>query len=151
MRPPAKAPATPVPPRARAEGEPQIALRWGAIAGGLVVAYLLSVALGVVLAAAGLAGNLSAVPIGQFVALFCGGYFAGRWARVSGFMNGVIVAVAWIAVWALQNSLYEARLVREYGPLALPRMNMVGIIIGDLLNLVAAGLGGWLSARKSEV
>jgi hypothetical protein len=65
-------------------------------------------------------------------------------------MNGVAVAVAFIAVWAIQNALLEARLVREYGPLALPRMNMGGIILGDLLHLCAAAFGGWLSERKGK-
>jgi hypothetical protein len=125
-------------------------LRWGAILGGLVVAYLLSVALGVVLARVGLAGNLSAIPLVQFAALFIGGYFAGRWAGTSGFMNGVVVAVVWIGVWAVQNAFLEARLVQENGPLALPRMNMAGIVLGDLLNLCAAAFGGWLSERRSE-
>jgi hypothetical protein len=134
----------------RAGGEPQIRLRWGAIAGGLAVAYVASFAFGVILARAGLAGNLSVVPLAQVAALFAGGYIAGRWARVSGFMNGVAVAVAFIAVWAIQNALFEARLVREYGPLALPRMNMGGIILGDLLHLSAAAFGGWLSERKAK-
>jgi hypothetical protein len=124
-------------------------LRWGAILGGLVVAYLLSVALGVVLARTGLAGNLSVIPLVQFTALFTGGYFAGRWAGTSGFMNGVVVAVVWIGAWAVQNAFFEARLVQEHGPLALPRMNMAGIILGDLLNLCAAAFGGWLSERRS--
>ncbi|MGH2351355.1 MAG: hypothetical protein ACRDJN_07035 [Chloroflexota bacterium] len=125
-----------------------ITLRWGAILGGLAVAYIASVAFGVLLARVGQAGNLSVVPLVQFVALFAGGYVAGRWAGVSGFMNGVVVAVAFIAVWAVQNGILEARLVHEYGPLALPRMNMGGIILGDLLNLSAAALGGWLAERK---
>jgi hypothetical protein len=125
-------------------------LRWGAILGGLVVSYILSVAFGVVLANVGLAGNLSAVPIVQFAALFTGGYFAGRWAGTSGFMNGVVVAVAWIAVWAVQNAFFEARMVQEHGPLALPRMNMAGIILGDVLNLCAAAFGGWLSEKRPE-
>lgn len=126
-----------------------IRLRWGSIVGGLVVSYLISVALGVVLAGTGLASNISLLPILQFIALFAGGYVAGRWAGVSGFMNGVAVAVAFIVVWAAQNALLEARLVQENGPLALPRMNMGGIILGDLLNLSAAAFGGWLSERKS--
>ena len=136
-------------PAGASTGEPRpITLRWGAIAGGLVVAYLCSVACGVVLAAAGLGRNLSVIPLVQFVALFAGGYVAGRWAGVSGFMNGVAVAVGWIVVWAAQNAVFEARLVQEHGPLALPRMNMGGIILGDLLNLSAAALGGWLGEGK---
>ncbi|MDQ3699727.1 MAG: hypothetical protein M3442_02275, partial [Chloroflexota bacterium] len=85
-----------------------------------------------------------------------GGYVAGRWAQgrdrsgaiVSGFMNGVAVAVAFIVVWAVQNAVQEAWLVQEYGPVALPRMNMGGIILGDVLLLSAAALGGWIAERK---
>ncbi len=127
-----------------------ITLRWGAIAGGLVAAYLAAVALGVVLARLGLSRSLAALPLAQFVALFAGGYVAGRWAGVSGFMNGVAVAVAFIMAWAVQNALFEARLVQEYGPLALPRMNMGGNILGDLLNLSAAAFGGWVAERKGD-
>jgi hypothetical protein len=109
---------------------------------------LASVAIGIVLARAGLGTSLTAVPLGQFVALFAGGFTAGRLARVSGFINGAVVAVVFIVVWAAQNTIWEAWLVQENGPLALPRMNMGGIVVGDLLNLTAAAFGGWLAERK---
>ncbi|MDQ3699321.1 MAG: hypothetical protein M3442_00190, partial [Chloroflexota bacterium] len=90
-----------------------ISLKWKAILGGLAVAYIASVAMGVLLARSGQASNLSAVPLVQFLGLFAGGYVAGRWAQgrdrsgaiVSGFMNGVAVAVAFIVVWAVQNAV----------------------------------------------
>ena len=133
-----------------------ISLKWKAVLGGLAVAYIASVAMGVLLARVGQAGNLSALPLVQFLGLFAGGYVAGRWAQgrgrsgplVSGFMNGVAVAVAFIVVWAVQNAVQEAWLVQEYGPVALPRMNMGGIILGDVLLLSAAALGGWIAERK---
>ena len=75
--------------------------------------------MGVLLAKTGLAGNLTLFPFVQFSALFAGGYVAGRWAGVSGFMNGVAVAVAFIVVWAVQNAVQEAQLVDRFGPLAL--------------------------------
>jgi hypothetical protein len=131
-----------------ADGQPSITLKWFAILGGLAVSYIASVAMGVVLARTGLAGNLTLFPFVQFLALFAGGYVAGRWAGVSGFMNGVAVAVAFIVVWAVQNAVQEARLVDEFGPLALPRMNIPGILLGDVLNLSAAAFGGWLADRK---
>ena len=87
-------------------------------------------------------------------------YVAGRWATSRGnhrwgasaphgvgFINGVAVAVAFIVVWAVQNGIQEAQLVDEFGPLALPRMNIPGIVLGDFLNLSAAALGG-LADRK---
>lgn len=149
--------ATPDAPRS-------MSLKWRAILGGLGVAYIASVAMGVLLARGGLAGNLSLLPLVQFLGLFAGGYVAGRWAQgrgrtvpgdrpaqpVSGFMNGVVVAVAFIVVWAVQNAVQEAWLVQEYGPVALPRMNMGGIILGDLLLLSGAALGGWLAEREQR-
>jgi hypothetical protein len=132
-----------------------LALKWPAILGGLAVAYVASVAMGVLMARAGLAGNLALFPFVQFLALFCGGYVAGRWAgrgsgekRPSGFLQGVAVAIGFIVVWAAQNAILEARLVDEYGPLALPRMNIPGILLGDFLNLSAAAFGGWIAERK---
>jgi hypothetical protein len=119
------------------------------------VAYVAAVAMGVLLARAGLAGNLTYFPFVQFLALFSGGYVAGRWAgrdsegkRRSGFVQGVAVAIGFIVVWAAQNAVLESRLVDEYGPLALPRMNIPGILLGDFLNLSAAALGGWMAERK---
>jgi hypothetical protein len=126
----------------------QIRLKPGAIAGGAVVAYIVSVALGIVLARTGIGYSYYLLPLAQFIALYAGGYFAGRWAGTSGFMNGVVVAVLWIVVWAVQNAMYEAQLVQDAGPAALPRMNMGGIIIGDLLNLSAAAFGGWMAERR---
>ncbi|HEX2326266.1 MAG TPA: hypothetical protein VH257_01225 [Chloroflexota bacterium] len=114
------------------------------------MAYVAAVAMGVLLARTGLAGNLALFPFVQFMALFIGGYVAGRWAGrgSSGFMQGVAVAIGFIVVWAAQNAILEARLVDEYGPLALPRMNIPGILLGDFLNLSAAAFGGWIAERK---
>ena len=143
------------------EGQRTLALKWPAILGGLAVAYVAAVAMGVLLARTGLAGNLALFPFVQFMALFTGGYVAGRWAgrgrsaaarsgagSPSGFMQGVAVAIGFIVVWAAQNAILEARLVDEFGPLALPRMNIPGILLGDFLNLSAAAFGGWIAERK---
>src|SRR5437764_1132827 len=51
---------------------------------------------------------------------------------------------------ASANGRYEAGLVQENGPLALPTMNMGGIVLGDFLNLSAAAFGGWLAERKGS-
>jgi hypothetical protein len=173
-KPAAEAPRPPVPPPQSSErlgrefappdAPRPITLRWLAILGGLVVGYGASVGLGFLLARMGQAENLSLVPLVQFGALFLGGAVAGWWAmasraapsraapsraapRGSGFINGVAVAVAFIVVWAIQNAIYESWLAETYGPLALPRMNMGGIILGDLLNLTAAAFGGALAER----
>jgi hypothetical protein len=130
--------------------ELEIRLRWGAIAAGVITSYLLAVALGFGLARAGLADGVAWLPLAQFLALFAGGLLAGRLAGTSGFMNGAAVAVAFIVVWAAGSALYEAWLVREYGPLVLPRMNIGGIILGDVLNLSAAAFGGWLGHKAQK-
>ena len=122
---------SPRPPGGRGAGRgrrAELTLKWPAILGGLAVAYVASVAMGVLLARTGLAGNLALFPFVQFLALFAGGYVAGRWAGrgssgegsgasgPSGFMQGVAVAIGFIVVWAAQNAILEARLVDEFGP-----------------------------------
>ena len=134
----------------RSADEPEVTFRWRAIAAGVVLSYLLAVAIGYALARTGLASSFIWYPLSQFAALFAGGYLSARIAGVSGFMNGVAVAIAFIVVWALGNSLSEARLVQENGPLALPPMNMGGIVLGDFLNLSAAAFGGWLADRTTR-
>lgn len=135
--------------RAEADEPQAIHVRPGAVLAGTVLAYGAMVAGGYVLARTGIGTDLFMQPMVQFLALLLGGFVAGKVAGTSGFINGVAVAVVFIVIWAVQNALWEARLVQENGPLALPRMNMGGIILGDLLNLSAAAFGGWLSERKS--
>jgi len=133
-------------------GEPrEIHVRPIPVAGGVIVAYLSARALALALGATPLASigdQVFLAPLIQFVGLLAGGYVAGRWAGRSGFMNGVAVAVVFIVVWAGLTGFFEARLVQDAGPAALPKMNMGGIVLGDLLNLSAAAFGGWLSERK---
>ena len=118
------------------------------IAVGTLVAFLVVRLLSLGLESTGLTDEFFLLPLVQFVALYSGGFAAGRVANGSGFMNGVAVAVVFIVVWAILNALHEARLVQEVGPAALPRMNMGGIIIGDLLNLIPAAFGGWLAEKR---
>ena len=136
------------PSAARAEEPLRIKLQLLPIAVGTLVAFLLLRLLAFALQSSGLSEQFFALPLVQFIALLAGGFAAGRIARGSGFMNGVAVAVVFIVVWAILNAFYEARLVQEAGPAALPRMNMGGIIIGDLLNLIPAAFGGWLAEKR---
>jgi putative membrane protein (TIGR04086 family) len=115
---------------------------------GTLVAFLLLRLLAFALESSGISDQFFALPLVQFIALYSGGFAAGRIAHGSGFMNGVAVAVVFIVIWAILNAVYEARLVQEAGAAALPRMNMGGIIIGDLLNLVPAAFGGWLAEKR---
>ncbi|NCA13844.1 MAG: hypothetical protein EBS89_06875 [Proteobacteria bacterium] len=130
-------------------------LKWLAIAIGVAVAYGLQVGGGYLAASVGivrdpsaeLAGEFSALPILQFASLTIAAYVAGRLAGVAGFLNGVAVGVAFIVVWAALNAYQESELVREFGPLALPAMNLPGVVLGDALILSSAAFGGWLSDR----
>ena len=130
-------------------------LKWLAIVIGVAIAYGLQVGGGYVAASIGivrdpsaeLAGEFSALPILQFASLTIAAYLAGRMAGVAGFLNGVAVGVAFIVVWAALNAYQESELVREFGPLALPAMNLPGVVLGDVLILSSAAFGGWLSDR----
>ena len=115
---------------------------------GALTAFLVLRALSLALGATGLADQFYLLPLVQFIALYTGGFAAGRVAPSAGFINGVAVAVLFIIVWAVLNAVNEARLVQEAGPAALPKMNMGGIVIGDLLNLVPAAFGGWFAERR---
>jgi len=133
----------------RAERDsPQIRLQLLPIAVGTLVAFLLLRLFSSGLETTALGQHVFLLPLVQFVALYSGGFGAGRIANGSGFINGVAVAVVFIVVWAILNAVNEARLVQEAGPAALPRMNMGGIIIGDLLNLIPAAFGGWLAEKR---
>ncbi|HEU5315922.1 MAG TPA: TIGR04086 family membrane protein [Chloroflexota bacterium] len=115
---------------------------------GALVAFLVLRLLSTLLSATGLGEQYFLLPLAQFIALYSGGFTAGRLAPRSGFINGVSVAILFIVVWAALNAVYEAQLVQAAGPAALPKMNMGGIVIGDLLNLIPAAFGGWLADRR---
>lgn len=138
--------------------ERPMTLKWLAIVIGVAIAYGLQVGGGYLAASVGivrdpsaeLAGEFSALPILQFASLTIAAYVAGRIAGVAGFLNGVAVGVAFIVVWAALNAYQESELVREFGPLALPAMNLPGVVLGDVLILSSAAFGGWLSDRWSS-
>ena len=146
--PAASEPQSPPASRGAEADSPRIKLQFLPIAVGTLVALLLLRLLSTALEASGIGQQFFLLPLVQFVSLYTGGFAAGRLANGSGFMNGVAVAVVYIVVWAILNAVNEARLVQEAGPAALPRMNMGGIIIGDLLNLVPAAFGGWFAEKR---
>jgi putative membrane protein (TIGR04086 family) len=119
-----------------------------AIGVGALVAFLVLRLLSTILTATGLGEQFFLLPLAQFIALYTGGFAAGRMAPQAGFVNGVAVAILFIVVWAVLNAVYEAQLVQQAGAEALPKMNMGGIVIGDLLNLIPAAFGGWLADRR---
>ena len=139
--------------------------RWRAIITGAICAYLLSVGLGYAVAKLGLGDNLIMLPLVTFAALFIGGWLAGWMARTAGPLNACAVGIIYIVGWAVQNAVFESRLVEQlsaalspdmntsggerlgrFGVLkVLPRMNILGILLGDFLILTGAASGGWVA------
>ena len=120
-------------------------IRWPAVLAGFVVAALLGVMLG--RAASVLAGveNPGTLATLEFVALLAGGYLAGRLGGRVGVMQGVAVAVLFILVAASYKAWVEISMVSRFGPQVLGPMDMGGLILGDLIHLTGACLGGWLA------
>ncbi len=135
------------PPAAESADAPDrpVAFRWRGIVAGAICAYLLSVGLGFAVAKLGLGDNLIVRPLVTFVALFIGGWLAGWMARVASPLNGCAVGIVYIVGWAVQNAIFEGRLVEQYGLSVLPRMNILGILLGDFLILIGAASGGWVA------
>ena len=120
-------------------------IRWPAVLLGFIVAALLGMLLG--RAASALAGveNPGELAMLEFVALLVGGYLAGRLGGQVGVMQGVAVAVLFILVAASYKAWVEISLVSRFGPQVLGPMDMGGLILGDLIHLSGACLGGWLA------
>ena len=122
-------------------------------------------ALGFAVAKLGLGDNLIVRPLVTFTALFIGGWLAGWMARVAGPINACVVGIIYIVGWAIQNAMFESRLVEQFGAVLspdlstaeqerlgrfgilklLPRMNILGILLGDFLILIGAASGGWVA------
>jgi hypothetical protein len=120
-------------------------IRWPAVFSGFVVAALLGLMLGRaanVLARVENPGTLATL---EFVALVAGGYLAGRLGGQVGVMQGVAVAVLFILVAASYKAWVEISMVSRFGPQVLGPMDMGGLILGDLIHLTGACLGGWLA------
>jgi hypothetical protein len=120
-------------------------IRWPAVLVGFVVAALIGMVLGTL--AQRLAGieNPGMLASLEFIALLAGGFVAGRLGGQLGVLQGVAVAVLFILVAASLKAWWEIDLATRYGPQVLGPMDMGGLILGDLIHLVGACLGGWLA------
>jgi hypothetical protein len=120
-------------------------IRWPAVLLGFIVAALTGMALGTL--AGRLAGieNPGTLAWLEFVALLAGGYVAGRLGGQFGVMQGVAVAVIFILISASVKAWWEIDLATRFGPQVLGPMDMGGLILGDLIHLTGACLGGWLA------
>jgi hypothetical protein len=120
-------------------------IRWPAVLLGFVVAAVLGVGLGSAARQFGAVDNPGTLATLEFVALVGGGYVAGRLAGRVGVMQGMAVAVIFILVAASVKAWWEIDLASRYGPHVLGPMDMGGLILGDLVHLSGACLGGWLA------
>ena len=123
-------------------------IRWPAVGIGFLIAVAISFAAGLALGRAPIDENPGVLAVPSFLALFAGGYVATRIARQAGLAHGVAVAVIYIFVAASIKALQEMVLAFQWGPFAIGPMNMGGLLLGDLIHLCAATLGGWLAETQ---
>jgi hypothetical protein len=120
-------------------------IRWRAVLLGFVAAALLAMLLGGLASRVGQVENPGMLASLEFLALLIGGYLAGRLSGQFGVMQGVAVAVLFILIAASAKAWWEIDLASRYGPQVLGPMDMGGLILGDLVHLTGACLGGWLA------
>jgi ascorbate-specific PTS system EIIC-type component UlaA len=120
-------------------------IRWPAVLAGFVAAVGPLLVVGMLLGRAPIDENPGLLALPSFVALFGGGYVAGRLARRAGPAHGIAVAVIYIFLAASIKALQELVVAMQWGPAAVGPMNMGGLLLGDLIHLCAATLGGWLA------
>ncbi|HZR99233.1 MAG TPA: YrzE family protein [Chloroflexota bacterium] len=123
-------------------------VRWPAVGVGFLLAVVISLLAGVLLGRPTVDENPGILAVPSFIALFAGGYAAGRIAGRGGLANGVAVAVIYIFVAASIKALQELALAAQWGPFAVGPMNMGGLLLGDLIHLSAGTLGGWLAESQ---
>jgi hypothetical protein len=119
-------------------------IRWPAVLAGFTVAALVGILLGQLAGLAAIENPGSRASL-EFFALVAGGYVAGRLGGRVGVMQGVAVAVLFILVAASYKAWDEIAAATKYGPHVLGPMDMGGLILGDLIHLTGACVGGWLS------
>jgi hypothetical protein len=119
-------------------------IRWPAVLLGFVVAAVIGMLFGKGAQLGGIENPGTHASL-EFFALLAGGYVAGRLAGRVGVMQGMAVAVLFILVAASIKAWWEIDLASRFGPNVLGPMDMGGLILGDLVHLTGACLGGWLS------
>ena len=119
-------------------------IRWPAVLVGFVVAAIVGVVLGSGARLAGIENPGSQASL-EFFALMAGGYVAGRLGERVGVLQGLAVAVIFILIAASIKAWWEIDLASRFGPQVLGPMDMGGLILGDLVHLTGACVGGWLA------
>ncbi len=118
---------------------------WRAVGLGFLTAAMVAVTLGAVGGRLGLEGHLGTAASLEFLALFAGGYVAGRVAGRVGVIQAMAVAIIFILIAASIKAWVEIDLASRFGPHVLGPMDMGGMVLGDLVHLLGAGAGGWLA------
>jgi hypothetical protein len=119
-------------------------IRWPAVAIGFIVAAVIAMLLGTAAQLLGIENPGTRASL-EFVALIAGGYVAGRLGGQVGMMQGVAVAILFILISASSKAWWEIQLASAFGPNVLGPMDMGGLILGDLVHLTGACVGGWLA------
>src|SRR5712691_10006420 len=120
-------------------------IRWPAVLAGFVVAALLGMLFGTIAHQVAAIENPGMLASLEFFALLAGGYVAGRLGGRVGVMQGVAVAILFILIAASIKAWWEIDLATRFGPQVLGPMDMGGLLLGDLVHLSGACLGGWLA------
>ena len=93
------------------------------------------------------------VGICSFLSVMLGAYIAARLAGHQGIFQGIVVAIGFIAVYAVYTFGQEANTVHQalsggsHSLVDLGPMRVEDVFTGDLLALIAGTFGGWLSRR----
>jgi hypothetical protein len=119
-------------------------ISWKGVAAGAVTALVISLSLGRLTADA-LETNLGAQAAMLMVAMFVGGFVAGKVAGGFGVIQGVAIAVIFILIGASIKAYWEIDLATKFGPNVLGPMDMGGLILGDFVYLIGGSAGGWLA------
>lgn len=119
---------------------------------GLLTTLVISVVLGLLITGAGVQ-NAVALTIPNFAAVVAGGFVAGWTAQRTGAIHGAIVAALYLVISGGFNLAAELGLIGG-GPPLLPRMNMGGLLVADVVLLLgsacAGALGHNLAPRRAE-
>ncbi len=121
-------------------------LHWRAIALG----FALALSLAVLFARVGgeVVSGLGIVT--QFVAIFLGAFAAGRFAGRHGLVQGLAVAILFIIAQATLSAWADYEIVRRSGPDGLESLDLGGIVVDDLVAMIAGVAGGLLATGRDR-
>ncbi len=119
----------------------QSGIHWAAVALGAGAGYVLQLAAGLLV---GSSQSPLAFTFSGFIGLLVGGFVSARLAGRQELLHGTLAAVPFIMISEFIRLSGEMELARAV-PEAVPKINMVGLAMGDLVLLAGAAAGGWLA------